>query len=118
VYSAYGAAKAGLFRVGGALHAAGHSAGLRVFELSPGVVRTPMTGGMAVHEDRTEWTDPADVVALVVAMAAGELDAWSGRMLRAGADDVATLRALAAAGLPEDARTLRLRPYGPEDPLA
>jgi hypothetical protein len=48
-------------------------------------------------------------------VAAGELDAWSGRFLRAGADDLATLRGVA----PEDtARQLRLRPYGDDDPLA
>jgi hypothetical protein len=54
------------------------------------------------------------VVELVTAIAAGELDAWSGRFLRAGADDPAALRALT----PEDAvRQLRLRPYGDDDPL-
>ncbi|SDQ51944.1 SDR family NAD(P)-dependent oxidoreductase [Quadrisphaera sp. DSM 44207] len=118
LYSAYGAAKAGLFRVGGALHAAGYERGLRAFELAPGVVRTPMTAAMPVHEGRTEWTEPEDVVALVVAMARGQLDPWSGRMLRAGVDTAPALRERAAAGLPERARTLGLLPYGPDDPLA
>jgi 3-oxoacyl-[acyl-carrier protein] reductase len=118
VYSAYSAAKTGLFRLGGGLHAAGHARGLRAFELAPGVVRTEMTGAMAMHTGRTEWTDPADVVALVVAIARGELDAWSGRFLRAGADGVATLRAVADRGLDPDARTLRVRPWGADDPLS
>ena len=118
VYSAYFAAKTGLFRIGGALHEAGHARGLRALELAPGVVDTPMTRSMPVHADRTDWTDPADVVALVAAFARGELDGWSGRMVRAGKDDVATLRRLAEQGLDPDARKLRLRPYGPQDPLA
>lgn len=115
VYSAYYASKTALLRLGGSLHAAGYERGLRVFEVAPGVVRTDMTGGMAVHDGRTEWTDVADVVALVVACAAGELDAWSGRYLRAGVDDLETLRRK-ASGLTDDARTLRLRPYGEDDP--
>ena len=118
VNTAYFAAKTGLFRIGGALHAAGYDRGLRAVELAPGVVDTPMTRAMPAHEGRTEWTDPADVVALVVAFARGELDGWSGRMVRAGVDDVATLRRLAEQGLDAGARTLRLRPYGPADPLA
>ena len=116
-YSAYFASKTALVRLGGSLHLAGYERGLRAFELAPGVVRTEMTGGMKVHENRAEWTDPADVVTLVVACARGELDAWSGRFLRAGIDDPATLRAKAAE-LDDHARTLRLRPYGGDDPLA
>lgn len=115
-YSAYYVSKTALLRLGGSLHAAGYDRGVRAFEVAPGVVRTRMTGGMAVHADRTEWTEVADVVELVVACARGDLDEWSGRFLRAGADDVETLRAR-AADRPEDARTLRVRPYGDDDPL-
>ena len=118
VYSAYNAAKTGLFRIGGSLHAAGHGRGLRAFEVAPGVVRTEMTRGMAMHADRTDWTDPQDVVDLVTAISRGELDAWSGRFLRAGSDRLDVLRAAAARGLPEGARTLRVRPWGSDDPIA
>ena len=117
VMSAYSAAKTGLWRVGGAVHAAGHERGLRAFELAPGVVDTPMTRAMAMHAGRTEWTDPDDVVALVVAIARGELDAWSGRMVRAGVDTPASLAARAAAGPLGAARTLGLLPWGADDPL-
>ena len=48
----------------------------------------------------------------------GELDAFAGRMVRAGADTLEALRAAAAGGLSEAARTLRLQPWGPDDPLA
>lgn len=118
IYSAYNASKAALFRMGAGFHEAGFSRGLRVFELAPGVVRTDMTGSMGVHENRTEWTDPCDVVQLVLALAGGELDDWSGRFIRTGVDDVERLRALGARGLDGDARRLRLRPWGPGDPLA
>jgi NAD(P)-dependent dehydrogenase (short-subunit alcohol dehydrogenase family) len=118
VYSAYGAAKTGLFRISGALHEAGYERGLRAFEVAPGVVETDMTRGMAMHEGRKDWTDPADLVALVLAIARGELDAWSGRFIRAGADHPARLAERGEQGLDDDARRLRLRPWGPDDPLA
>jgi 3-oxoacyl-[acyl-carrier protein] reductase len=117
VYSAYHASKTALLRFGSGLHDAGHEQGLRSFEIAPGVVRTDMTAAMRVHSDRTEWTDPAAVVTLVVAVARGELDAWSGRFLRAGSDDLDTLRTVAARGLTDHARRLGVRPWGPEDPL-
>jgi 3-oxoacyl-[acyl-carrier protein] reductase len=113
-YSAYCAAKAALFRLGGNLHLAGFSRGLRAFEVSPGVVRTDMTAGMALHADRTAWTPVEDLVELVVAIAAGRLDAWSGRFLRAGVDGVEVLAATSPKGI---ARTLGVLPYGPGDPL-
>jgi hypothetical protein len=53
-------------------------------------------------------------VALAVAIAAGELDQWSGRFFRAGADDLDLLRSTTPEG---DARRLRLRPYGADDPI-
>jgi 3-oxoacyl-[acyl-carrier protein] reductase len=124
VYSAYCAAKAGLFRLGGNLHLAGWSRGLRAFELSPGVVPTDMTAGMAMHAGRTEWTPVEAVVELAVAMARGDLDAWSGCFVRAGLDTPASLVAAAAEltrsegrPVPPPARRLGVVPWGPDDPL-
>jgi 3-oxoacyl-[acyl-carrier protein] reductase len=113
IYSAYAAAKAGLFRITGSLHLA--------FEISPGVVRTDMSSAMSMHSDRTQWTPVARVVDLVVAAAGGELDAWSGAFLHAGVDtpeslDAAELRA-GEAGLPPRARRLGILPYASDDPL-
>ena len=51
-----------------------------------------------------------------LSLAEGRLDAWSGRMVRAGADTVADLEA-AAPGLGEADRTVGLIPYGDDDPL-
>jgi hypothetical protein len=73
---------------------------------------------MRAHEGRTEWTSPEEVTDLVLALASGELDAWSGRMVRAGLDTAESLRARAAAGLRESDRTITLVPWGADDPLA
>ncbi|MGY1833476.1 SDR family NAD(P)-dependent oxidoreductase [Geodermatophilus sp. SYSU D01180] len=114
-YSAYSAGKTAQMRITEAIDLAGAAHGVRAFDLAPGVVDTAMTRAMPMHEGRTEWTRPEDVVDLVVAIAAGELDQWSGRFFRAGVDDLDTLRATAPS---DDARKLRLLPYGDGDPLA
>lgn len=116
--SGYTASKAALARLTGSIHLAGASKGLLAFDLAPGVVATEMTASMRSHEGRTEWTDPSEVTALVLALAAGELDAFSGRMVRAGTDQIDQLRAVAAAGLGGEARTIGLRAWGSGDPLA
>lgn len=124
IYSAYCAAKAGLFRITGNLHLAGFDAGLRAFEVSPGTVRTRMTAGMPLHAERTEWTAMADVVEMLLAAADGRLDPWSGCFLRAGIDTVDGL--VAAAGrlaegspprVPAPSRRLLVTPWGDDDPL-
>jgi len=114
-YSAYSVAKTGLMRMTEALAIALEGSDVRAFDVSPGVVETEMTRSMEMWRGFEDWTPPERVVELVGAIAAGELDAWSGRLIRAGVDDVDTLRAIT----PEDAaRQLRLMPYGHDDPLA
>lgn len=112
VYSAYSVGKTGLMRLTEALALALEGTGVHAFDLSPGVVRTDMTSAMSMHIGRTEWTDPKDVVETVVHIAAGELDTWSGRYLRAGADDLTTMKSMEPEG---PARQLRLLPYGQGD---
>jgi len=114
VYSAYSAGKSAQMRITEGIDAAGAPHGVRAFDLAPGVIDTAMTRAMPMHDGRTDWTRPEDVVALAVAIAAGELDQWSGRFLRAGADDLDTLRRTTPEGA---ARQLRLRPYGDTDPV-
>jgi NAD(P)-dependent dehydrogenase (short-subunit alcohol dehydrogenase family) len=114
-YSAYSVAKTGLMRITEALALSLEGSDVRVFDVAPGVVDTPMTRSMAMWRGHTGWTPPEKVVELVAAIAAGELDAWSGRFLRVGADDPETLRTITPEGT---ARRLRLRPYGDDDPLA
>ena len=115
--SAYSASKSALARLTGAVHAAGARRGIRAFDLAPGHVRTDMTLSMDLHEGRTQWTPVEAVTDLLLALASGRLDAWSGRFVRAGVDTPDTLAARAEAGLGPDDRMLRLRPWGADDPL-
>src|SRR4029079_11561107 len=82
--------------------------GIRVLDLAPGHVETAMTTSMAMHDGRTEWTPVEGVAELVRAFGDGELDALSGRFVRAGTDTVASLLAALPQILATDARTLRL----------
>ena len=114
-YSAYAVGKTGLMRITEALAGALDGSDVRAFDVAPGVVETGMTRSMPKWKGKTDWTPPERVVEMVAAIAAGELDQWSGRFMRAGVDDLDTLRGLA----PDDAaRQLRLQPYGATDPLA
>jgi 3-oxoacyl-[acyl-carrier protein] reductase len=114
-YSAYSVAKTGLMRMTEALAGALEGTDVRAFDVAPGVVETPMTRAMPMWRGFTDWTPPERVVNLVAAIAAGELDAWSGRFVRAGADDLDVLGSITPA---DAARQLRLKPYGPDDPAA
>lgn len=114
-YSAYSVAKSGLMRLTESLAAALEGSDVRAFDVAPGVVDTPMTRSMHMWQGFEDWTPPEQVVELVAAIAAGELDQWSGRFVRAGKDPLDVLRATTPEG---DARRLRLRPYGCDDPLA
>ncbi|MCL3861429.1 SDR family oxidoreductase [Actinotalea sp. K2] len=116
-YTGYGISKGALARLTTLVHAQHGDQGVRIFDLAPGVVATDMTGGMPAHEERTDWTPPQVVVDLLLALASGRLDALSGRFVRAGADSVEDLLAHAEEIVRTDARTLRLTPYGPGDPL-
>ena len=116
--SAYCASKSALARITGGTHLAGWEYGIRAFDLAPGTVRTDMTESMQLHKDRTEWTDLSDVTNLVLALASGELDAWSGRFVRAGVDTPESLTERARLGMEDDDRKLRLRPWGPSDPVS
>jgi NAD(P)-dependent dehydrogenase (short-subunit alcohol dehydrogenase family) len=114
-YSAYSVAKTGLMRLTEALDLSLQGSGVHAFDVAPGVVDTPMTRSMEMWRGFEHWTPPERVVELVAAIAGGELDAWSGRFLRAGTDDLDTLRRLTPDGA---ARQLRLQPYGDDDPVA
>lgn len=114
LYSAYSVGKTGLMRLTETLAAGLEGTGVHAFDVAPGVVRTAMSTSMSIHDNRTDWTDPADVVALVAAIAAGELDQWSGRLLNTRYDDLDTLRTTHPEGA---GRQLRMIPFGDEDPV-
>jgi NAD(P)-dependent dehydrogenase (short-subunit alcohol dehydrogenase family) len=114
--TAYNVGKGALARLTSAI-ALQADRGVMAFDLAPGVIRTDMTTSMQAHTGRTEWTEPSAVTELVLAMAAGELDAWNGRLVRAGLDTPASLHTRAAGGLTPGARTLGLIRWGDDDPL-
>lgn len=116
IATAYNVSKGALARITSGI-GLGSERTVLTFDLAPGVVRTDMTESMDAHRDRTEWTSPAEVTELLLAIARGELDAWSGRMVRAGTDTIESLVARAAQGLGENDRTLGLIPWGDDDPL-
>ncbi|XVX21758.1 SDR family oxidoreductase [Actinomycetota bacterium] len=118
VATAYNTSKTALARLTGSTHLSGRGSGVYAFDLAPGVVRTDMTSSMRAHEDRTEWTDPAAVTELTLALVSGDLDAWSGRFMRAGVDTPESLAARAADGLGETDRLVGLVTWGDGDPLA
>ena len=115
LYSAYSVGKTGLMRLTEVLAAGLDGTGVHAFDLAPGVVKTSMSTSMSLHENRTEWTDPEQVVAFVAAIAAGELDQWSGRFLHAGMDELERLRTTQPDATH---RQLRLQPYAEGDPAA
>ncbi|MBD5788051.1 SDR family NAD(P)-dependent oxidoreductase [Cellulosimicrobium terreum] len=122
--SAYNASKTALLRIGANLHRSGFAHGLRTFELAPGVVRTDMTGSMDMHVGRTQWTPVERTVEMVVAIARGELDAYSGAFVRVTHDSPASLRAAVdGAGRSDgdvpgaDGRRLRVTRWGDDDPM-
>ncbi len=119
-YTAYAVSKGALARFTVMLAHQCRGRGVSVFDVSPGLVRTEMTTAMPMWADKSEgdWTSPQRMVDLVLAVAAGRLDALSGRFLHAGKDDVETLVAVAERIRTRDTRVLRLVPYGDDDPLS
>lgn len=116
VASAYTATKAAQIRMVGHVHEAGFASGLRSFAIAPGTVRTDMSTSMALHAGRTDFTPVERTTDLVLAIARGEIDVWSGRYLRVTHDSAASL---AAHGAPEGlARRLGVIPWGEDDPNA
>nr|WP_233549571.1 SDR family NAD(P)-dependent oxidoreductase [Cellulomonas rhizosphaerae] len=117
-YTGYGISKGALARLTTLVDTQYRDRGIRVLDLAPGHVETDMTGSMPMHEGRSDWTPLSEVVALVEAFGEGALDELSGRLVRAGTDTVESLLAAADRIVAGDARTMRLTPYGDDDPIA
>lgn len=116
-YTGYSISKGALARLTTMIDTQYASRGIRVLDLAPGHVATDMTGSMPMHEGRVDWTPLDDVVAMVTAFGEGTLDALSGRLVRVGSDTVESLVAATGRILAADARTMRLVPYGDDDPI-
>ena len=64
------------------------------------------------------WASIPYMVAVTVDAARGRFDALHGRFIHAGRDDLEELVERAEEIRTADARTLRLRPYKDDDPMA
>ncbi len=80
-----------MFAKGVALRLAGNS--IAVYEVRPGIIRTPMTAGGAERYDRLiaegvvperRWGEPEDIGSIVVALARGDLPFSTGTIIDAG----------------------------------
>ena len=117
-YSAYGVSKAAASRLADELAAWLTGTGVTVLEASPGAVQLGMATRMWPAEKVAGFGPVEPFVELALAFAAGRLDPLHGRFVHAQRDRLDDVVAAAARIQAADARALRLRPYGPEDPLA
>jgi 3-oxoacyl-[acyl-carrier protein] reductase len=104
--TAYSASKAAVHRFSETLALQLEPHGIPVFSISPGLVRTRMTGRFA--ED-APWTPPELAPRLVRALASGRLDGLAGRYLHAEHDDIDGLAARIDEIRDEDLNAIRLR---------
>lgn len=117
-YTAYATSKGALLRLSDNIADSLAAHHIVVLDISPGVVATDMTAGMPMFAGMKGWESIPYAVAVVVDAARGRLDALHGRFIHAGRDNLEKLLAHVAEIENSDARTLRLRTYGPDDPLA
>jgi 3-oxoacyl-[acyl-carrier protein] reductase len=105
--SAYAASKAAVGRFGEVLATQLQPHGVRVFVISPGLVRSEMTEGQV--PDDAPWTPPELAPQLVLELASGRFDALSGRYLHAEHDPPDELERRIEAILRDDLNAIRLR---------
>ena len=103
---AYSASKAAVGRFGETLALAVAEHGVKVFVISPGLVKTEMTGNFS--ED-APWTPPELAPRLVRELASGRFDRLSGRYIHAEHDPPDELEARIDRILAEDLNAIRLR---------
>jgi NAD(P)-dependent dehydrogenase (short-subunit alcohol dehydrogenase family) len=105
--TAYTTSKAGANRYAETLAKALEDTPVRVFLISPGLVRTEMTGDN--FADDAPWTPPELAPRLVHVLASGRADALAGRYLHAEHDDVEELIRRADEIREQDLNAIRLR---------
>jgi NAD(P)-dependent dehydrogenase (short-subunit alcohol dehydrogenase family) len=105
--TAYPASKAAVSRFAETLDNQLAGTPVRSFFISPGLVKTDMTGDD--FPDDAPWTPPELAPRLVLALLSGRADALSGRYLHAEHDDIDDLIARAGAIRDNDLNAIRLR---------
>jgi 3-oxoacyl-[acyl-carrier protein] reductase len=105
--TAYGASKAALYRFGEGLALQLEPHGIPVFTISPGLVKTEMTGGRFAED--APWTPPELAPRLVRVLASGRADALSGRYIHAEHDDIEDLIRHADEIAENDLNAIRLQ---------
>lgn len=108
--TAYSSSKAAVVRLGETL-ARQLEGRIPVFPISPGLVKTEMTGGQFSGDD-VPWTPPECAPRLVRALAGGRFDRLSGRYLHAEHDPPEALEQRIDAILERDLNAIRLRREG------
>jgi len=103
---AYSASKAAVGRFGEVLANQVEDENVKVFVISPGLVRTDMTDRFG---DDAPWTPPELAPRLVRELASGRFDALSGRYIHAEHDPVDELEQRIERILAEDLNAIRLR---------
>ncbi|MFF8774750.1 SDR family NAD(P)-dependent oxidoreductase [Kitasatospora sp. NPDC015120] len=116
-YTAYATSKGALLQLSDNIADSLAEHHVVILDISPGAVATDMTAGMPMFRDTTTWGSIPYMVAVTVDAARGRFDALHGRFLHAGRDNLEELVRHAERIRETDARTLRLRPYGPDDPM-
>jgi NAD(P)-dependent dehydrogenase (short-subunit alcohol dehydrogenase family) len=116
-YTAYATSKGALLQLSDNIADSLAAHHVVVLDISPGAVATDMTAGMPMFAGMKEWNSLPYMVAVAVDAARGRFDALHGRFVHAGRDNLEHLVELAGEIRELDARTLRLRPYGEDDPL-
>jgi NAD(P)-dependent dehydrogenase (short-subunit alcohol dehydrogenase family) len=104
--TAYGSSKAAVSRFSELLDREVEADGVRVFHISPGLVRTDMTSEFA---DDMPWTPPELAPRLVRVLASGRADRLAGRYLHAEHDDIEDLIARADEIVADDRNAIRLQ---------
>jgi 3-oxoacyl-[acyl-carrier protein] reductase len=105
--TAYGGSKAALYRIGEGLARQLEPYGIPVFTISPGLVKTEMTGGRFAED--AAWTPPELAPRLVRVLASGRADALSGRYIHAEHDDIEDLIRRAEDIVENDLNAIRLQ---------
>jgi 3-oxoacyl-[acyl-carrier protein] reductase len=103
---AYSASKAAVCRFGEVLANQLADTGVKVFVISPGLVRTEMTDDFG---DDAPWTPPELAPQLVLELASGRFDALAGRYIHAEHDPPDELERRIPRILDEDLNAIRLR---------